>query len=270
MSLSAHRWKQFAESRYAHERDALEFLREVLQDRDPNFVYSNFEFIADDGSVNEIDALIVTQAGVFLIELKSRGGIVTGNRHLWDWEKDGHTITVDSPLTLINSKARKLAGLLSKQRAFRGERPPWIEALVLLSAPSISVRLPESERMRVCEREPRDKRPGILPALLQREYYGNESARRPQIDLSIARRVAKSLDEAGIRPSQRQRCVGDYVLQELIEENPLFAYQDFKAEHPTTKTTRRVRLYTVAGKDKPTRDAVRRAALQEFQILESL
>lgn len=177
---------------------------------------------------------------------------------------------MDSPLVLANSKARKLASLLDKQKAFKGDRAPWIEALVLLSAPGISVRLPESERMRICEREPRDKRPGILPALLQREYYGNESARRPQIDLSVARRVAKALDEAGIRPSQRQRCVGDYVLQELIEENPLFAYQDFKAEHPTTKTTRRVRLYTVAGKDKPTRDAVRRAALQEFQILESL
>jgi serine/threonine protein kinase len=270
MPLSAQRWKQFAESRYAHEREALEFLRSVLQDRDPNFVYSNFEFIADDGSVNEIDALIVTQAGVFLVELKSRGGIVTGNRHLWDWDKDGHTITVDSPLTLINSKARKLAGLLSKQRAFRGERAPWIEPLVFLSAPGISVRLPESERMRICEREPRDKKPGIVPALIQREYFGNESSRGPAIDRSVARRVAQALDEAGIRPSPRQRRVGDYVLKELIEENPLFAYQDFQAEHPTTRAARRVRLYTVAGKDKATHEAVRRAALQEFQILESL
>jgi serine/threonine protein kinase len=270
MPLSAQRWKQFAESRYAHERDALEFLRGVLQDRDPNFLYSNFEFIADDGSVNEIDALVVTQAGVFLVELKSRAGIVTGNRHLWDWEKDGHTITVDSPLTLVNSKARKLAGLLSKQRAFRGERQPWIEALVFLSAPGISVRLPESERMRICEREPRDKKPGIVAALLQREYFGNESARGPGVDRSVARRVAQALEDAGIRPSPRQRRVGDYVLKELIEENQFLAYQDFQAEHPTTRATRRVRLYNVAGKDKATREGVRRAALQEFQILESL
>ena len=123
MPLSARRSKQFAESRYAHEREALEFLRNLLPDRDPNFLYSNFEFIADDGSVNEIDALVVTQAGVFLVELKSRGGIVTGNRHLWEWNKDGHTITVDSPITLINSKARKFASLIAAQRAFRGERP---------------------------------------------------------------------------------------------------------------------------------------------------
>lgn len=270
MPLSDRRWKQFAESRYAHEREALEFLRDVLPDRDPVYLYSNFEFIADDGSVNEVDALVVTQAGVFVVELKSRGGIVTGNRHLWDWNKDGHTITVDSPLTLTNSKARKLAGLLSKQKAFRGERAPWIEALVFLSAPGISVRLADSERMRICEREPRDKKPGVVSALLQREYYGNESSRGPFLDISTARRFAKALEEAGIRPSQRQRRVGDYVLKELIEENPLFAYQDFQAEHPTTKASRRVRLYTVAGKDKATHEAVRRAALQEFQILESL
>lgn len=270
MPLSARRWKQFAESQYAHEREALTYLSDALPDRDPNFLYTNFEFIADDGSVNEIDALVVTQAGVFLLELKSRGGIVKGNRHLWEWDKEERTITVDSPLTLTNSKARKLASLLAKQRAFRGERAPWIEPLVFLSAPGISVRLPESERMRICEREPRDKRPGILAALLQRDYYGNESARGPYIDISVARRVAKALDDAGIRPSPRQRRVGDYVLQQLIEENPLFAYQDFQAEHPTTKATRRVRLYTVAGKDKVSHESVRRAALQEFQILESL
>ena len=270
MPLSARRFRQFAESRYAHEREALDFLREFLPDREPILLYTNFEFIGDDGSVNEIDALAVTQAGVFLLELKSRGGIVTGNRHLWDWDKDGHIITIDSPLTLANAKARKLAGLLDKQKAFRGDRAPWVEALIFLSAPGISVRLPDSERMRICEREPRDKRAGIIPALLQRDYYGNESGRGNYIDAGTARRIAKALDEAGIRPSQRQRKVGDYVLKELIEENPLFAYQDFQAEHPTTKVTRRVRVYTVAGKDKKADESTRRAALQEFRILESL
>jgi hypothetical protein len=50
-------------------------------------------------------------------------------------------------LTLANAKARKLAGLLDNQRAFRGDRAPWIEALIFLPAPGISVRLPDSERM---------------------------------------------------------------------------------------------------------------------------
>ena len=171
---------------------------------------------------------------------------------------------------LANAKARKLADLIGKQRAFRNERRPWVEALILLSAPGISVRLPESERMKICEREPRDKAPGIFPALLQRDYFGCIQPNGLAIDRPMAKRVAQALDEAGIRPSQRQRRVGDYVLQHLIEENPLFAYQDFHAEHPTTQAVRRVRLYTVAGSDSTTRDSVRRSALQEYQILEGL
>ena len=54
-----------------------------------------------------------------------------------------------------------------------------------------------------------------------RDFFGNESARGHYLDSGAARRVAKALDEAGIRSSQRQRKVGDYVLKELIEENPL-------------------------------------------------
>src|SRR2546430_1601042 len=76
MRLPAHRWKQFAESRYAHEREALEFLRDGLPDSDPIFLYSNFEFIADDGSANEIDALVVSRAGVFLVTLGRQEGSI--------------------------------------------------------------------------------------------------------------------------------------------------------------------------------------------------
>ena len=134
MALSNTRWKRFAESKFPHEREALEFLGQNLPDSDPTLLYTNFEFIADDGSVNEIDALVITRAGVFLVEIKSRGGIVMGNRHNWDWEKDGHTLSIDSPLILANSKARKLADLIGKQHPFRSERRPWVEPLVFLSA----------------------------------------------------------------------------------------------------------------------------------------
>ena len=137
--------------------------RKASPDSDPTLLYSNFEFIADDGSVNEVDALVITRAGLYLVEIKSRGGILTGNRHSWDWEKDGHTRSIDSPLILSNAKARKLADIIGRQKVFRKEARPWVEALVFLSAPGISVRLPESEGMRICEREPRDKGPGILP-----------------------------------------------------------------------------------------------------------
>jgi hypothetical protein len=80
MALSKARWRQFAASRFPHEREALEFLRDNLPDVDPVWMVSNFEFIGDDGSVNEVDALIITRAGLFLVEMKSRSGKITGNR----------------------------------------------------------------------------------------------------------------------------------------------------------------------------------------------
>jgi|SRR5216683_624427 len=55
MALSAARWKTITESRFDWERNALEFLRERLPDIEPYRAWSNFDFIAEDGSINEVD-----------------------------------------------------------------------------------------------------------------------------------------------------------------------------------------------------------------------
>jgi serine/threonine protein kinase len=270
MALSSARWKRYAETRFAHEREGLEYLRDNLPDTDPVFLFSNFEFIGDDGSVNEVDALVVTRAGLFLVELKSRGGKITGNRHTWFWEKDGRTVTIDSPLILTNSKAKKLGDILARQKAFRGLSRPYVEALVFCSDPSISIQLAESERMRICARLPLDKAPGIIPALLRREAPGLVPLGGTVIDRPMARAILQALEQAGIRHSQRERRVGDYVLGSLIEENALLSCQDFAAEHPATKAHRRVRLYNIAGVDAEARERLKQAALREYLILDGL
>lgn len=270
MALSSARWKRYAESRFAHEREALEYLRDNLPDTDPVFLFSNFEFIGDDGSVNEVDALVITRAGLFLVELKSRGGKITGNRHTWFWEKDGRTVTIDSPLILTNSKAKKLGDILARQKSFRGLPRPYVEALVFCSDPSISIQLAESERMRICARLPLDKAPGIIPALLRREAPGLLPLGGTVIDRPMARAILQALEQAGIRHSQRERRVGDYVLGSLIEENALLSCQDFAAEHPATKAHRRVRLYNIAGVDAEARERLKQAALREYLILDGL
>jgi hypothetical protein len=61
------RWITPSDSSFDHEREALAFLRRVLPDSDPIRVWSNFEFITRTGAVYEVDALIVTSAGVFLV-----------------------------------------------------------------------------------------------------------------------------------------------------------------------------------------------------------
>lgn len=53
-------WTTASESKFAWERDALDFVREQFPERDPYRAWANFESIAYDGSVNEVDLLVFT------------------------------------------------------------------------------------------------------------------------------------------------------------------------------------------------------------------
>ena len=77
------RWKRVTESAFPWEAEALEFIRAALPDCDPYCGWTNFSFIADDGTVNEVDALVVTPRGLFLIEIKSDEGELRGDRGTW-------------------------------------------------------------------------------------------------------------------------------------------------------------------------------------------
>jgi len=109
-------WTTVAESSFPWERDALDFVRDQFPSHEPYRAWSNFEFIADDGSINEVDLLVFTPQGFFLIEIKSRPGRLLGDAGTWTWETDGRLATVDSPLILANNKAKKLRSLLGRQK----------------------------------------------------------------------------------------------------------------------------------------------------------
>ena len=59
-------WSAFAESPYPWERDALDFVRERFPSQEPWRAWSLFEFLALDGSVNEVDLLVYAPFGFFL------------------------------------------------------------------------------------------------------------------------------------------------------------------------------------------------------------
>ena len=133
MDATSPRWREITVSEYPWERDALAFVRGRLPDVEPYRVWSNFEFIADDGSINEVDLLALTPKGFFLVEIKSAPGVVTGDQGTWTWRSEGRTRTLDNPLLLANRKAKKLAALLRWQPALQPVRSPFLEAHVFLS-----------------------------------------------------------------------------------------------------------------------------------------
>ena len=130
------RWTAVTEPAFPWEREALDFLRSHLPDHEPWRTWSNFEFIDDEGRVNEVDVLVLTPAGLVLVEIKSRPGTIVGDASTWRWITKGRPFEVDNPLPLANRKAKRLASILKRQDAFgRGRiRAPWIEPVIFLSA----------------------------------------------------------------------------------------------------------------------------------------
>lgn len=277
MAMSAFRWKQISPSQFPWEKEALDYIREGLPDQEPYRVWSNFEFISESGDINEVDLLVLSPHGLFFIEIKSRPGILSGDGSTWTWITDGKEFIYDNPLILANRKAKKLASLLKRQRAVSAFLFPFIETLIFCSAPNLQCKLQGINRYKVCLRDtPVANSPipkGIVSALKHRNYDGASTTHRPPIiDANLARAISVAIEQAGIRPSQKSRKVGDYILEKLLFENSSRSYQDWEAKHsqfPTTK--RRIRIYNIA-RNLPNEERLRieRAAQREFQVIENL
>ena len=270
MSLSDARWHVIAESNFAWEREALDWLRSNLPDRDSWHVWTNFEFIDDAGKVNEVDALVLSPAGLFLVEIKSRPGVLRGDAHSWTWTTDGRSNTYDNPVLLADRKAKRLASLLKRQNAIIKARIqlPFVQPAIFLSSSSLSCQLEGRAKTATFQhgRPGTADDSGIVGALTG----GTTNRGTTVVNTAHVPAIARGLAEAGIRPSNKHRQVGDYGVTKLIAEGESF--QEWEASHVSINTVhRRVRIYTMASASSPAIRAARvRQAKREFEILEGI
>lgn len=267
--MKSNRWQAISPSAYPWEQEALDYLSRNLPDHEPFRGWSNFEFIADDGTINEVDALILGPSGLYLVEIKSRPGEISGDTHTWTWRNDGRLYTDDNPLFLANRKARKLASLLKRQKEFSRHRLPFIEAVIFCSASNNRLRLPDALAQRVFVRDQGNPlKGGIIDAVTQLRDVNAY----PAVDAPIARAVGRSLDQAGIRPANRSRRIADYSLQKVIYEHALGTYQDWLATHASLKDVHAmVRIYPRAhGQSAEQQTLALRAAEREYTLLRPL
>ncbi|AGA26319.1 BREX system serine/threonine kinase PglW [Singulisphaera acidiphila] len=269
------RWNTITPSQYSWERAALDFVREGLPDHDPYRAWSNFEFQADGGAIYEVDLLVLTKQGFWLVECKGWNGRITGDSGSWTRSDGGRPKSEDNPVLLANRKAKALSSLLKAQSSVAKVKVPWLDALVFLSADEVQCELTGPARNRVCLKdrpahEGRPERKSVLAALLERDCPGVDPDLRSTIDTKVAKALSRAMEQAGIRPSQRARRVGDYVLGGLIADG--IGYQDWLAKHASFEDVHcRVRQYTVAqALSEEERQRLRRAAAREFQIIQTL
>ena len=110
-----------------------------------------------------------------------------------------------------------------------------------------------------------------MAALVKRDCPGLDPTAKGHVDRAVARAISQAMEQAGIRPSRKSRKV-----------QRLRAGASSSARAPATRTgrprtsssdevKRRVRLYLVrSGATAEERKTIERAALREFQLLESL
>lgn len=257
----ASRWQEITPSQWRWEREALDFLRGILPTHEPYRAWTNFEFLASDGSINEVDALVLTPKGCFLIEIKSWPGAIRGDWGEWIWIHDGRRDAIDNPLPLANKKAKRLKGVLEQHWPRDKQAPPFVSAVIFLSADGIDSQLDLKSIPEIVTRK------DVFDFLCRIPPEQTTDPRR-RIDKPIARQLGHALEKAGIRP--RKRRVGDYTLTTLLHDGPTL--QEWEGAHASVKNVKkRLRLYKVAcAASAEMRGAIRRAAEREFRVLQGI
>ena len=259
-------WNEITPSPYPWEREALEFVRAFFPQHEPYRAWTNFEFIADDGSINECDLLFLGAFGFYLIEIKSWPGRLDGDTHTWRLSKEGSISSMDNPRLLNTRKAKKLASLLKKEKSTRQHGVPFLNSLVFLSDPNLDCRLGGTARSGVLTRH------NIETSLKSGDLPGIDKIKR-RINKPTSKGIERALEAIGLRPALSSRRIGDYDLQgNAIHECPHGSHQDWVAHHRSLdNVVRRIRIYNIGPNESAENRTLRtRAAKREFQILESL
>lgn len=276
MDAASPRWRQVTTSRYAWEADALNTLRDLLPDTAPVQVWTNFQF-TDGGRIHEVDALVITAKGGFVVEIKSWSGAVTGDQGTWTQiRRDGSRVSYPNPANLANEKAKALAGLVkaSWPPNPHGDRPDtiFLRPLVWFSNPDLDVGLHERFRPHVALADGTDHRTfaTITDALLTIGSDEDADPRFRRVREEQSERFVKAMRRIGIRESERRRTAGSYVL-----DLPAFAErgstQDFTATHQHTNRRARVRIFSnVAGQGPDQARALKDAAYREHTAAQNL
>ena len=264
------RWTDITPSDFPHERRALEFLKRSLPETEPYRAWGPFIFDSD-GQFPEVDCLVVASHAVFLIEIKSYHGELTGNSMKWTLASGySDPRSFDNPRLSANSKSKKLLGKLQKTKALKGKKMPWIQALVFLSEEDFTCRLPDDARDGITglgkgkhyEIDQGGGLPGVVETI-ERFKKGNSN-----INAELSESISDAMDGLHITPSDRfKKISGTYQLgDKRSEDSEMLVYT--AAHSRKLSLTYGVSFY----KSIPTPDygddrRARRAARREFDLL---
>ena len=248
------------------EAAALDRFRDLLPEDGITTAWVNLTFIDDNGRSAEVDVLLLTRAGFFVVELKGWHGTIRGNSQRWQHGPRN----VENPWLTTDRKAKRLVELLRDHAPSPAARRtvPFLQSLVVLHGYESTVNLDARGRTGVVALDGYHVR--AKPALKTFSAFLAEppSNAAHLVDKVRATQIRALCDRADIRKTPKTRMVGDYVVADSspIAEGP--DWQDVLVDHPHLPGVRlRVRLYDVAAKASTSeRQRIEQLARSELQI----
>lgn len=248
------------------EQAALDKFRELLPEDGITTAWVNLTFIDNNGRSAEVDVLLLTRAGLFVVELKGWHGTIRGNSQRWQ-----HGIrNVENPWLATDRKAKRLAELLKDHapNVAAKRTVPFLKPLVVLHGHESSVDLDQRGRTGVVTldgyhvkaKPPLQKFSGFLTELPTNPAHVVDKVRASQV-MALCKR-------ASFQPAPKTRMVGDY---QVADSTPLAEgpdWQDVLVDHPHLSGIKlRLRLYDVPSKASASeRQRVEQLAQSEVQL----
>ena len=212
------------------EEAALDAFRELLPDDGITTAWVNLTFIDNNGRSGEVDVLLLTRAGLFIVELKGWHGRIVGNTQRWM-----HNIrNVENPWLAADRKAKRLAELLKDVAPNEKARKdvPFLQSKVVLHGHGCTVELDERAALGVLAMDKFEIK--ATPALTKVSTFLAELPSNPHhvVDYQRAKAVRALCGKAGFRAAPKVRMVGDYKVADStpIAEGP--DWQDVLVDNP--------------------------------------
>ncbi|MGW0434925.1 BREX system serine/threonine kinase PglW [Micromonospora sp. NPDC003197] len=268
------RWTTVTPSQFTREREALAHIQGLLPDSGVYRAWSNFTFTAQTGHPYEVDLLVATPGGLYLIEVKSLTGRLFSSGSNWILAGPGSTRTFDNPLHLADAKAKKLKSLLQTAANRRHDRPriPFVQAAVFLSRPGLNVQLSDHHLHNIFGPESGSGQPpGPLPPIGSGLLLRPPQDERYRVTTEVSRALPELLASVGIARSRRHYQLGAWDLESApFDVGP--TWQDHHARHrEVDRLHRRVRIYLVERNAADAeRESIERAAKREMRVLEGI
>lgn len=110
----------------AAEKWAFNFLKEHLPE--PYILITNVDVYSDSNQPFEVDAIVIGDWAVYLIDVKGYKGKLVASKDIWKHEDR----IIDNPLPKLNQNSRILASRC-KSRVKQGQHAPWCQGMVFVT-----------------------------------------------------------------------------------------------------------------------------------------